>query len=166
MKHIKLFENFEDNFKKYPNLFNLFVDPQYIKEKDFKAVDDLLYREIIARPFYFDYRLYDLDYNLNLYGTGIKELPDNLTVGGNLDLSETKIEELPDNLTVNDYLDLSYTYIKELPDNLRVGRDLYLYKSKIEKLPDNLTVNGNLDLRHTAIKDIPDSAIIKGKIYR
>ena len=108
MKHIKLFENFEENFKKYPNLFNLFVDPQYIKEEDFKAVDDLLYKKIIARPFYFNGRIYDLDKNLDLYYSRIKELPDNLTVGGDLDMRGTAIKELPDNLTVNGYFSFYY----------------------------------------------------------
>ena len=147
MKHIKLFENFEDNFKKYPNLFNLFVDPQYIKEEDFKVVDDLLYEEIIARPFYFDGKIYDLDGDLDLSYIDIIELPDNLrVVGGYLDLYKSKIKKLPDNLIVIGFLDLTYTAIEELPDNLRVGGDLYI---------DN-----------TAIKDISKSAIIKGKIYR
>ena len=146
MKHIKLFENFEENFKKYPNLFNLFVDPQYIKEEDFKAVDDLLNLDIVARPFYFDGKIYDLDGDVYLFNTDIKELPDNLTVGGDLNLSHSKIKELHNNLIVNGNLYLNNTNIKELPNNLRVDGDLYLYG--------------------TNIKDIPESAIIKGNIYR
>ena len=49
--------------------------------------------------------------NLDLSGTSITELPDNLTVGGVLDLSGTKITALPDNLTVGVGLDLSDTKI-------------------------------------------------------
>lgn len=45
--------------------------------------------------------------NLDLIGTKITELPDNLTVGGWLNLRGTKITALPDNLTVGGGLDLS-----------------------------------------------------------
>ena len=42
--------------------------------------------------------------SLDLRGTGITSLPDNLTVGGSLDLRGTGITSLPDNLTVGGYL--------------------------------------------------------------
>ena len=48
---------------------------------------------------------------LDLRGTEITALPENLTVGGWLDLSHSEITELPDNLTVGGNLDLSYTGI-------------------------------------------------------
>ena len=51
--------------------------------------------------------------SLDLSGTGITALPDNLTVGGYLDLSGTGITALPDNLTVGGYLDLSGTGITD-----------------------------------------------------
>ena len=91
--------------------------------------------------------------SLDLRGTQITELPDNLTVGGSLDLSGTQITELPDNLTVGGWLDLSGTQITELPDNLTVGGWLDLRGTQITELPDNLTVGGSLDLRGTAITD-------------
>ena len=50
--------------------------------------------------------------NLDLSGTGITPLPDNLTVGGSLCLSGTGITSLPDNLTVGGWLDLRGTGIK------------------------------------------------------
>ncbi|MFP1844410.1 hypothetical protein ACLEDU_02385, partial [Lonsdalea quercina] len=40
---------------------------------------------------------------LDLNGTGITSLPDNLSVGGGLDLSGTGITSLPDNLSVGGY---------------------------------------------------------------
>ena len=64
--------------------------------------------------------------NLDLRGTNITVLPDNLTVGGNLDLSDTNITALPDNLTVGGWLDLRGTNITALPDNLTVGGNLDL----------------------------------------
>ena len=69
--------------------------------------------------------------NLDLIGTSITELPDNLTVGGWLELSGTKITKLPDNLTVGGGLDLSGTKITVLPDNLTVGGWLDLSNTKI-----------------------------------
>lgn len=48
---------------------------------------------------------------LDLRGTQITDLPDNLTVGGSLDLSNTQITALPDNLTVGGGLYLSSTQI-------------------------------------------------------
>ena len=48
---------------------------------------------------------------LNLRGTGITALPDNLTVGDLLDLRGTGITALPDNLTVGGWLNLEGTGI-------------------------------------------------------
>lgn len=43
MKHIKLFEEMNiDNVKKYPYLFNMFVDPRHIKEENYKIANALL----------------------------------------------------------------------------------------------------------------------------
>ena len=89
--------------------------------------------------------------NLDLIGTKITALPDNLTVGGWLNLRGTKITALPDNLTVGGWLDLSGTKITALPDNLTVGDWLYLRGTGITALPDNLTVGGWMDLRGTKI---------------
>ena len=100
--------------------------------------------------------------NLDLYGTQIKELPDNLTVVGYLDLYDTEIEKLPDGLSVGGDLGLSYTSIKELPDNLTVGGNFYLYDTEIKKLPDGLTVGGNFILRGTPIKKLPDGLSVGG----
>ena len=47
--------------------------------------------------------------SLNLIGTQIQSLPDNLTVGGYLHLGNTPIQSLPDNLTVGGSLSLRDT---------------------------------------------------------
>ena len=101
---------------------------------------------------------------LDLRGTEIKELPNNLTVGGNFYLYGTKIKELPDNLTVGGNLNLYGTQIKELPDGLSVGGDLSLSYTSIKELPDNLTVGGNLNLYGTQIKELPDNLTVGGGI--
>ncbi len=71
--------------------------------------------------------------DLDLSGTPIQSLPDNLKVGGNLNLYNTPIQSLPDNLKVGGYLDLSDTSIQSLPDNLEVRGKLYLRETPISK---------------------------------
>ena len=102
--------------------------------------------------------------SLYLNDTPITSLPDNLTVGGSLDISGTKITSLPDNLTVGGWLDLSGTPITSLPDNLTVGGSLDLSGTPITSLPDNLTVGIWLDLRYTQITSLPDSLTVGGSL--
>ena len=102
---------------------------------------------------------------LDLRGTNITQLPDNLTVGGWLDLSGTNITQLPDNLTVGGSLELRGTNITQLPDNFTVGGWLDLRGANITQLPDNLTVGGLLDLRGTNITQLPDNLMVQGSIY-
>ena len=89
---------------------------------------------------------------LYLSGTGITQLPDNLTIGGSLDLSGTGITQLPDNLTVGDSLDLSGTGITQLPDNLTVGGSLDLSGTGItqpkrrNKLPEGFSANVKMSI--------------------
>ena len=107
-----------------------------------------------------------LNYNgyLDLRGTSITSLPDNLTVGGSLDLRGTSITSLPDNLTVGGSLDLRGTSITSLPDNLTVGGSLYLEGTSITSLPDNLTVGGSLYLEGTSITSLPDNLTVGGSL--
>lgn len=110
-------------------------------------------------------RMMDKYGNIDLSGTGITSLPDNLTVGGWLDLHNTGITSLPDNLTVGGWLDLTGTGIASLPDNLTVGGSLYLSGTGITALPDNLTVGGTLDLHGTAITTLPDNFLVGWSLY-
>jgi hypothetical protein len=100
--------------------------------------------------------------SLDLEGTGITALPENLTVGGYLDLRGTGITALPENLTVGGYLDLRGTGITALPENLTVGGSLYLRGTGITALPENLTVGGYLDLRGTGITALPENLTVGG----
>ena len=81
--------------------------------------------------------------------------------GGSLDLRGTGITALPDNLTVGGSLDLEgCTGITALPDNLTVGGSLYLRGTGITALPDNLTVGGYLDLEGcTGITALQEKAV-------
>ena len=81
-----------------------------------------------------------------------------MTVGGRLDLRGTQITSLPENLTVGGSLDLSGTKITSLPENLTVGGWLDLNGTKITSLPENLTVGGWLDLRKTPIESKKEEA--------
>ena len=81
---------------------------------------------------------------------------------GDLDLRGSPVEKLPDNLKVEGNLNLMKTPTKELPDNLKVSGDLNLYKTPIEKLPDNLQIGDSLDLGDTPIKELPDNLQVGG----
>jgi hypothetical protein len=104
--------------------------------------------------------------NLDLGGTPITSLPDNLTyVDGYLDLIESKITSLPDNLTkIGDWLDLSRTPITSLPKNLIVGNWCSLKFSKITNLPENLTIKGSLLLQYTQITSLPNNLTVEGNL--
>ena len=76
-----------------------------------------------------------------------------------LNLIGTKITSLPDNLTVGGYLDLQGTQITSLPDNLIVGGDIYLEDTQITSLPDNLIVGGGIYLEGTPIEGYDKSKV-------
>lgn len=105
------------------------------------------------------------DGNIELSGSEITQLPDNLTVNGELILRNTDIKDLPNNLTVGDYLELWNTRIESIPDNLIVGGSLYLNDTGIKSLPNNLTVGGCLELCNTPIKSLPDNLIVGGSLF-
>jgi hypothetical protein len=79
-----------------------------------------------------------------LLGVKVEEKDGLFYHGGYLDLEGTQITSLPDNLSVGGSLDLRGTQITSLPDNLSVGGSLYLRGTQITSLPDNLSVGGYL----------------------
>jgi len=104
-------------------------------------------------------------FNLELYGTGLESLPDNLSVRGALTISYSKIKDLPNNLTVNGIFTANGSIIKELPENSKFKRSIFLSNSAIEKLPENLSVVGDLKLtscRH--ITSLPDNLSVSGSL--
>jgi hypothetical protein len=92
---------------------------------------------------------------LHLGGTQITALPEGLTVGGSLDLRGTQIAALPEGLTVGGSLDLRGTQIAALPEGLTVGEWLHLGGTQITALPEGLTVGGSLDLRGLNSLSVP-----------
>ena len=79
---------------------------------------------------------------------------DKIVVDGNLDLEGTPITSLPDNLHVGGYLDLGKCEnLTSLGDNLSVGGSLYLRKTPITSLPDDLVVKGYISIYGTPLND-------------
>ena len=66
----------------------------------------------------------------------------NIRVLNNLDLRGSAVTEMPDNLHVGRSLFLRDSAVTKLPDNLHVGRSLYLEGSAVTELPDDLYVGG------------------------
>ena len=108
--------------------------------------------------------------SLDLRGTQITSLPDNLTVGGSLYLSDTQITSLPDNLTVGGWLDLRGTQITSLPDNLTVGGSLDLSGTQItspkyKKLADGDYAEGRYIYCDGMLTHIKSAKQAKGYTY-
>ena len=102
-------------------------------------------------------------FNLSIENTPLTQLPKNLTVGGDeLYFDKMKFAQLPDNLTIRGCLDLSDTQITQLPNNLIVGGGLDLSRTQIKELPNDLIVGGSLDLEDTQITQLPDNLTVGG----
>ena len=132
---------------------------EFVQRKDIKANVgiDVLYKKSIEE--WFAKWAPDTDYviltNLDIYvydeldliGSSLTYLPDNLRIGRYLDLDESDIIKIPKNLRVNNRLYLNKTKIKEIPSDMRAGRSIELgYCKNLIKLPDNFRVEGGLDL--------------------
>lgn len=102
---------------------------------------------------------------IDLEGTAITSLPDNLTVGCYLYLANTAITSLPNNLTVGGSLHLEGTAITSLPNNLTVEGSLHLKDTAITMLPDDLVVGGSLHLKGSAVATLPANFTIGGALY-
>lgn len=155
-----------------------------MKTKSLQEQIDKFYEETGYQLEVKDGQLY-YDGDIDLHGTKVTKLPDNLVVrgwldlkdtkvtklseslavGGNLYLGKTPITELPESLVVGGGLDLYSTNITKLPDSLIVGDYLDLEGTHITELPDNLTIGGFLDLRRTKITKLPDSLVVGGSLY-
>lgn len=91
---------------------------------------------------------------LDLCGSDVQRLPRNLSVLNSIDLSHTKsLKEIPDDIRVGGSLNLMRSAVESLPSGLVIGSDLYLGDSKIDHLPD-ITVKGTLYLINSSLKSI------------
>lgn len=101
-------------------------------------------------------------YSLNIDGTDVEQLPENLKVEGNLGLSETKIKSLPKNLNVRS-LNIKFTPITNL-SSIRVRTDLDLRDTEVENLGEGIEIDGHLML-NSKIKSLPEDLIVGGMIF-
>jgi len=88
-----------------------------------------------------------------------------LHVDERLDIRGTNITTLPENIIFHYGVDLEYSKIKTLPDDLIFESYLDIHDTKIEKLPNNLTIDGNLLLQGTDITELPSTLIVGGALY-
>ena len=96
--------------------------------------------------------------DLDLDGSNIRKLPDNLYVKGSLDLDNCKqLTELPDNLHVGDLLWLVRTNISEIPNNLYVDGDLYINDTPLANKYTNQQIREMITSK---------GGTLIGKIYR
>lgn len=102
--------------------------------------------------------------NLEMYGSAICTLPDDISVGQSIMASSSKLREL--NIThVHGNLLLSDTNeLKRLPDGLTVDGDLVLDNSGIECLPSGLHCK-RLIIRNTKINIIPEDLVVVKDIW-
>ena len=89
-----------------------------------------------------------------------------IKVNDYLDLSGSKVTELPDNLHINESLNLSSSDIIKLSDNMYIERNLDLWETAITKLPNNLYVGGDLNLWDTAITELPNNLYVGGDTHK
>lgn len=176
MKYIKLFEEMNNDVaKKYPHLFNLFVNPKYIKEEHYKEVDEMLRKsdQNIKTPVYIGI-VFDAEEHINFSETPLRKpiietLPDNVILNGDVDLSEipdASIDLLPNNLEVKGTLNLSFNDLEVIPKGLKVGGDLLLTGCPlITFIPEDLKVGGNLYLQNSSVTKLPSDLKVDGEIY-
>ena len=103
--------------------------------------------------------------DLYCFNNRLEELPNNLRVGGDLYCYNNHLKELSDNLKVGGDLSCYNNHLKELPDNLRVGGDLYCYNNHLKELPNNLKVSGDLSCFNNQLKKLPDNLKVGGDLY-
>ena len=104
---------------------------------------------------------------LDLSGTPIKILPDNLKKVDSLWLQNSKIEDLNNLEYVGRNLELFSTPLKKLPNNLKkVGGNLNLYNSQIEDLNNLEYVNNSLIIDNTSkLKSLGNLKVVGGDTY-
>lgn len=104
--------------------------------------------------------------DINLSGSGIKQLPKELTVLGDAIMPGIQTRRLPDKMNLSQSLRLSFSTLEALPAELSVPGDLSIKNTRISQLPVGLCVGGNLNITGTSISLIPETAFIGGEIFR
>ncbi|MCV9964142.1 PcfJ domain-containing protein [Pararhizobium sp. BT-229] len=121
---------------------------------------------------------FKVSHELDLSGSDIEQLPDNLVLNGNLQLKGAALTHLPKGLSVGGELDLKGTDISVLPDDLsafsiriedtevtslgplRLLKDVFAANSKLAELPADLFVQDVLDISESAVTAIPEGICV------
>lgn len=103
--------------------------------------------------------------NLNLTGTSIRALPDNLWVPNNLSINHTPLTTLPRKLIVGGTLFMSGTKIKEIPADIFIGKTLVANNNHLRSLPEKLRIPGALYLHSTTIDSLPSHMDIGDYVF-
>lgn len=100
--------------------------------------------------------------DIDLSGSEVDSLPDNLLLSGSLILRDCPLTALPTGLNIMDSLDLRNTPITALAPDMSVGLDMMLENTRLTSLPDNLAVDGDLDLEDTLLTALPSNLCVGG----
>lgn len=126
--------------------------------------------------------VFKVSQELDLTGSDIERLPDNLVLKGSLRLFGAALTRLPTGLSVGEELDVKGTDIAAFPDDLSVRtirmegtdvsslgplrslKDVFAANSKLAELPEDLVVEGLLDISESAVTAIPGSIRVLGSL--
>jgi len=67
-----------------------------------------------------------------------------LYIKGCLNLGGSNVKSLPDNLSIETFLSIRRTNISKLPNNLTTGSGLYMVDTCVRRLPDSIKIGGNI----------------------
>jgi hypothetical protein len=99
---------------------------------------------------------------LDLEGSQVTQLPDDLNIIGSLNLMGSQVTQLPEDLSVEYDVWLSDSRIVSLPKGLSIGEDLLLKGSRVTQLPKDLSIGGDIYIDEDQDIDVPKN--LKRKI--
>jgi hypothetical protein len=107
--------------------------------------------------------------SLDLSGTPMKSLPDNLSIwrkrgNGYLKLAGSMVEHIGAGTSVAGLLDMRKSRISRLPADLKVKGELLCNGSSLREIPVNFTVDGTFNISGTDVSVLPDNLKVKGDL--
>jgi hypothetical protein len=164
------YAQFEEDFSQFKN----------VKDHEIQKVPSSLYDLATSKlepPWSFVKRnpskMFDyLDKHKQVYGnlflgeSGLKALPENLTIFGGLEISSSEIEILPQGLNITDFLHIDHCVnLTTIPSNLKVKGDLYINRCpELKEIPSTITVGKNMSLIDCGVESLPDGLTIGGDL--
>ena len=77
---------------------------------------------------------------IDLDGTLIHKIPNNLHIKGSLKLNNSNVEKLPNKLFIEERLFLQNSRIEEIPNDIFVEKSIYMDSNLLKNIPDDLGV--------------------------